>query len=186
MSHKIYYLTFHRKVCWPLPGIPSPLPTGGYTLGPLTEGGYEKILGLGNLYSSHKTLYLRDYLSSTKSRDHKFVLKQCYQPLPPFLPSSVSHHPSLLRWGLTMLPRLPLDFWVQEILLPQPSITGPISVCPPLISFLFLQYWGLNTRPSPWVTPPALFCEGFFKIGSLKLFAQAGFEPQSSWSLPPE
>jgi hypothetical protein len=30
------------------------------------------------------------------------------------------------------------------------------------------------------------FCEGFFKIGSQELFAWAGFEPQSSWSLPPE
>jgi hypothetical protein len=27
---------------------------------------------------------------------------------------------------------------------------------------------------------------GFFKIGSRKLLAQAGFEPQSSWCLPPE
>jgi hypothetical protein len=27
---------------------------------------------------------------------------------------------------------------------------------------------------------------GFFKIGSHKLFAQAGFKPWSSWSLPPE
>jgi hypothetical protein len=30
------------------------------------------------------------------------------------------------------------------------------------------------------------FCEGFFKIASLYLFAWAGFEPWSSWSLPPE
>jgi hypothetical protein len=27
------------------------------------------------------------------------------------------------------------------------------------------------------------FCEGFFKIGSQELFAWAGFEPRSSWSL---
>jgi hypothetical protein len=27
---------------------------------------------------------------------------------------------------------------------------------------------------------------GVFEIGSLKLFAQAAFELQSSWSLPPE
>jgi hypothetical protein len=27
---------------------------------------------------------------------------------------------------------------------------------------------------------------GIFKTGSLKLFAQAGFEQPSSWSLPPE
>jgi hypothetical protein len=30
------------------------------------------------------------------------------------------------------------------------------------------------------------FVMGFFKIGSRKLFAQAGFESGSSWSLPPE
>jgi hypothetical protein len=29
------------------------------------------------------------------------------------------------------------------------------------------------------------FCVGYFQIGSHKLFAQTGFEPQSSWSLPP-
>jgi hypothetical protein len=29
------------------------------------------------------------------------------------------------------------------------------------------------------------FCEGFFEIGSHELFAQAGFEPLSFWSLPP-
>jgi hypothetical protein len=27
---------------------------------------------------------------------------------------------------------------------------------------------------------------GFFEIGSHELFAQAGFKPQSSWSLPHE
>jgi hypothetical protein len=30
------------------------------------------------------------------------------------------------------------------------------------------------------------FVIGFFEIGSHKLFAWAGFQPQSSWSLPPE
>jgi hypothetical protein len=30
------------------------------------------------------------------------------------------------------------------------------------------------------------FCEGFFEIGSHWLFAQSGFKPWSSWSLPPE
>jgi hypothetical protein len=24
-----------------------------------------------------------------------------------------------------------------------------------------LWYWGSNSGPTPWVTPPALFCEGF-------------------------
>jgi hypothetical protein len=23
-------------------------------------------------------------------------------------------------------------------------------------------YWGLNSVPTPWITPPALFCDGFF------------------------
>jgi hypothetical protein len=27
----------------------------------------------------------------------------------------------------------------------------------------FLWYWGLNSRPTPQVTPPATFCEGFFR-----------------------
>jgi hypothetical protein len=35
-----------------------------------------------------------------------------------------------------------------------------------------------------WATPPALFCVGYFKIGSHELFPQAGFELWSSWSLP--
>jgi hypothetical protein len=25
-----------------------------------------------------------------------------------------------------------------------------------------LQYFGLNSGPTPWAIPPALFCEGFF------------------------
>jgi hypothetical protein len=28
--------------------------------------------------------------------------------------------------------------------------------------FFFLWYWGSNSGPSPWATPPALFCEGFY------------------------
>jgi hypothetical protein len=32
----------------------------------------------------------------------------------------------------------------------------------------------------------SFFVIGFFETGSHKLFARAGFEPQSSWSLPPE
>jgi hypothetical protein len=27
----------------------------------------------------------------------------------------------------------------------------------------FLWYWGLNSEPSPLITPLALFCEGFFR-----------------------
>jgi hypothetical protein len=34
---------------------------------------------------------------------------------------------------------------------------------PPLILNVSLQYWGLNSGPTPLVTPPALFCEGFFQ-----------------------
>jgi hypothetical protein len=49
-------------------------------------------------------------------------------------------------------------------------------------AIFILQYWGLNLGPTPWVTPPALFCEGFFfEIGSPELFVWVGFEPQSSW-----
>jgi hypothetical protein len=51
---------------------------------------------------------------------------------------------------------------------------------------LFLRYYGLNSGLSPWATPPALFCEGFFKTVSCELFAQAGFKLWPSWSLPPE
>jgi hypothetical protein len=29
--------------------------------------------------------------------------------------------------------------------------------------FLFLQYWVLNSGPTPWATPPAFFCAGFFQ-----------------------
>jgi hypothetical protein len=29
--------------------------------------------------------------------------------------------------------------------------------------FFFLRYWGLNIGPTPWATPPILFCEGFFQ-----------------------
>jgi hypothetical protein len=31
-----------------------------------------------------------------------------------------------------------------------------------LFAFCFFPYWGLNSRPTPWATPPALFCDGFF------------------------
>jgi hypothetical protein len=55
-----------------------------------------------------------------------------------------------------------------------------------LFYFIFLQYWGLNSGPTPQATPPAHFIDGFFKIGSWELFARAGFKPSSSWSLPLE
>jgi H+/Cl- antiporter ClcA len=44
-----------------------------------------------------------------------------------------------------------------------------------------LWYWGLNSGPTPWATPPALFVFSIIKIGSHELFAQAGFELWSSW-----
>jgi hypothetical protein len=30
---------------------------------------------------------------------------------------------------------------------------------------LLLRYWGLNSRPTPWATPPDLFCDGFWTQG---------------------
>jgi hypothetical protein len=44
--------------------------------------------------------------------------------------------------------------------------------------FFFFQNWGLNSGPTPWATPPAFLCEGFFfETGSRELFASAGFKP---------
>jgi hypothetical protein len=54
------------------------------------------------------------------------------------------------------------------------------------LSLFFFAVLGLNSDPSPWVTPPALFHEGFFWDRSHELFARTGFESRSSWSLPPE
>jgi hypothetical protein len=31
------------------------------------------------------------------------------------------------------------------------------------ILFIYLWYWGLNSGPMIWATPPALFCDGFFQ-----------------------
>jgi hypothetical protein len=56
-----------------------------------------------------------------------------------------------------------------------------------LKKIFFLCYWGLNSGPILWATPTVIyFVSGFFEIGSCELFAQAGFKPPSSWSLPPE
>jgi hypothetical protein len=41
-----------------------------------------------------------------------------------------------------------------------------LKVCCQLYPFFFLWFWGLNSGPSPWTTPPALFCEEFFEIGT--------------------
>jgi hypothetical protein len=43
--------------------------------------------------------------------------------------------------------------------------------------FFFLQYWGLNSGPTPRATPTNPFCDEFLEIGSLEEFAQAGSEP---------
>jgi hypothetical protein len=53
--------------------------------------------------------------------------------------------------------------------------------------FFFLAVLGLELRAYTLShsTSPFLVM-GFFEIGSHELFAWAGFEPQSSWSLPPE
>jgi hypothetical protein len=53
--------------------------------------------------------------------------------------------------------------------------------------FIYLQYWGLNSGPSPWATPPAqIFVISIFERGSCELFAQFSFKLQSSWSLLPK
>jgi hypothetical protein len=46
----------------------------------------------------------------------------------------------------------------------------------------------LNSGPTPWATPLALFLcvMGFLETRSPKLFVRAGFEPPSSWSLSPQ
>jgi hypothetical protein len=54
------------------------------------------------------------------------------------------------------------------------------------LTFFFLQYCNLNSGPTPWATVPVLFFIVFFEMHSHELFAQAGFEPWSSWSLLPE
>jgi hypothetical protein len=49
------------------------------------------------------------------------------------------------------------------------------------------QYSCLLGRHSvTWATPATFLLLGNFEIGSCDLFAWAGFEPRSSWYLPPE
>jgi hypothetical protein len=47
-------------------------------------------------------------------------------------------------------------------------------------SFFFFWYWAYTLSPLEQCIPPALFILFLFKIESCKLFARAGFEPQSS------
>jgi hypothetical protein len=52
--------------------------------------------------------------------------------------------------------------------------------------FFFFKVLGLELRAYILSHSPALFVLCIFEIGSCKLFAWAGFEPRSSWSLPSE
>jgi hypothetical protein len=63
-------------------------------------------------------------------------------------------------------------------------INGIISFVIFFSFFFSTGVWtqGLHLEPL-W---QSFFVKGFFKIGSLELFAQSDFEPWSSWSLPPE
>jgi hypothetical protein len=63
------------------------------------------------------------------------------------------------------------------------------DLCLSLNIFLFFFFcgagaWTQGLHLEPFLQP--CFVKDFFKIGSHELFAWAGFEPQSSWSLPPE
>jgi hypothetical protein len=54
--------------------------------------------------------------------------------------------------------------------------------------FIYL-FWGTGAWTQGLHLEPLhqpYFCEGFFEIGSCKLFACVGFEPRSCWPLPPE
>jgi hypothetical protein len=50
--------------------------------------------------------------------------------------------------------------------------------------FCSIGIWTQGLHHEPLHQP--VFVMGFFEIGSCKLFAQAGLELWSSWSLPPE
>jgi hypothetical protein len=46
-----------------------------------------------------------------------------------------------------------------------------------VLLFFFFRYWGLNSGPNLESLHQLFFVMGFFKIGSLELFARAGFKP---------
>jgi hypothetical protein len=76
--------------------------------------------------------------------------------------------------------------WLQNILC---EFCGGECLVLPLTFFFFFFFWGTGARTSGLHLEPLhqpYFCEGFFKIGSHELFAWAGFEPWSSWSLSSE
>jgi hypothetical protein len=88
----------------------------------------------------------------------------------------------LILWGLSFLSSL----WILDI---SPLLDDFLTFCG--LSLESGDYFlcstgawtqGLHLEP---LHHPHL-CEGFFKIGSCKLFAWAGFKLWSSWSLPPE
>jgi hypothetical protein len=54
------------------------------------------------------------------------------------------------------------------------------------IIFFFFAVLGFELRAYTLSRSTALFVLGILEIGSYKLFAWAGFEPRSSWSLLPE
>jgi hypothetical protein len=60
---------------------------------------------------------------------------------------------------------------------------GAFSYVFNFIYYYFLQHWSLNSglHLEPFHQP--FFVMGFFETGSHELFARAGFEPWSSWSL---
>jgi hypothetical protein len=45
----------------------------------------------------------------------------------------------------------------------------------------FFRYWGLNSGPTPWATPIALFVKGFLEVESRELLPWADFKPRSFW-----
>jgi hypothetical protein len=58
---------------------------------------------------------------------------------------------------------------------------------PVFFFFFFLWYWGLNSEPTPWATPPALSCVRYFWDRVLQNYLPgASFKLWSPWSLPPE
>jgi hypothetical protein len=54
----------------------------------------------------------------------------------------------------------------------------------PFPFFFQTRVWTQGLYLDPLYQP--FYCDGFFEIGSPELFARAGLEPRSSWSLPPE
>jgi hypothetical protein len=44
--------------------------------------------------------------------------------------------------------------------------------CSGYLFIYFLWYWDLNSGPTPWVTPPALFCDGLFQDRVLRTICQ--------------